>query len=109
MMMLNVILRKQWIEYEKLSYPMILLPFEMTKDASFYRNRLLWIGFAIGLGVDLLNGLNHLYPQIPDIPIRHSTFKRIEFVAIEKFARGLLPCAREQEPGTALCANPLLL
>ncbi len=69
MMMLSVILRKQWIEYEKLSYPMILLPFEMTKGTSFYRNRLLWIGVAIGLGVDLINGLNYLYPQIPGIPI----------------------------------------
>ena len=71
MMMLSTILRKQWIEYEKLSYPIIILPFEMTKDTSFYRNHLLWIGFGLGLGIDLLNGLNFLYPYIPSIPIRH--------------------------------------
>ena len=71
MMMLSVILRKQWIEHEKLSYPIILLPYEMTKDAGFYRNRLLWIGFAIGCGVDLLNGISFLYPFVPSIPIRH--------------------------------------
>ena len=71
MMMLSVILRKQWIEHEKLSYPIILLPYEMTKDAGFYRNRLLWIGFAIGCGLDLLNGVSFLYPFVPSIPIRH--------------------------------------
>ena len=71
MMMLSVILRKQWIEHEKLSYPIILLPYEMTKDAGFYRNRLLWIGFAIGCGIDLLNGISFLYPYVPSIPIRH--------------------------------------
>ena len=71
MIMLSVILRKQWIEHEKLSYPIILLPYEMTTGSSFYRSRLLWIGIGIGLGLDLLNGLNFLYPVIPGIPIRH--------------------------------------
>ena len=69
--MLSVILRKQWIEHEKLSYPIILLPYEMTKDAGFYRNRLLWVGFAIGCGIDLLNGISFLYPYVPSVPIRH--------------------------------------
>ncbi len=67
MMMLSVILRKQWIEHEKLSYPIILLPFEMTKGTSFYRNRLLWIGFGIGFGLDLINGISFLYPYVPSI------------------------------------------
>lgn len=71
MIMLSVILRKQWIEHEKLSYPIILLPYEMTTGSSFYRSRLLWIGIGIGLGLDLLNGLNFLFPVIPGIPIRH--------------------------------------
>lgn len=71
MIMLSVILRKQWIEHEKLSYPIILLPYEMTTGSGFYRSRLLWIGIGIGLGLDLLNGLNFLFPVIPGIPIRH--------------------------------------
>ena len=75
MMMFSVILRKQWIEHEKLSYPVIMLPLEMTKDTKFYQSRLLWIGFGIGLGVDLLNGLNHLFPFVPFLPIRHDVGK----------------------------------
>ena len=71
MLMLSAILRKQWIEHEKLSYPIILLPYEMTKGTAFYRNHLLWIGFGIGFGLDLLNGMNFLFPHIPAIPIRH--------------------------------------
>ena len=85
MIMLCVILRKQWIEHEKLSYPIILLPYEMTTGSGFYRSRLLWIGIGIGLGLDLLNGLNFLYPVIPGIPIRHdigSMFTEKPFNAI---------------------------
>ncbi len=43
----------------------------MTKGTTFYRNNLLWIGFGIGFGLDLINGLNFIYPNIPAIPIRH--------------------------------------
>jgi len=30
----------------------------------------LWLVFAIAGGIDLINGLNFLYPSIPAIPIR---------------------------------------
>jgi hypothetical protein len=46
---INAIIRKQWIEREKLTYPLVQLPFEMTREdagKTFFRNRLLWIGFA---------------------------------------------------------------
>ena len=71
MMMFSVIIRRQWIEHEKLSYPVTMLPLAMTRSG-FYRPRLLWFGFSLGLGVDLLNGLNHLFPYVPALPIRHN-------------------------------------
>ncbi|HGJ63925.1 TPA: hypothetical protein ENS27_00885, partial [bacterium] len=49
---INVIIRKQWIEREKLTYPLTQLPYEMTRmDSfrSFYGNRLLLIGFCVAL------------------------------------------------------------
>ena len=50
MLCINVILRRQWTENEKLTYPIIQLPLEMTKEGSgksFFRNRFLLIGFAL--------------------------------------------------------------
>ena len=72
---INTIIRKQWIEREKLTYPLVQLPFEMTRESSavsFFRNRLLWIGFGIAAGLDLLNGLNYLYGAFPAIPLRYN-------------------------------------
>ncbi len=71
---INVIIRKQWIEREKLTYPLVQLPFEMTRENSartFFRNRLLWIGFGIAAGIDILNGLNYLYRVFPAIPLKY--------------------------------------
>ena len=71
---MNVIIRKQWIEREKLTYPLVQLPFEMTREDSgktFFRNRLLWIGFGIAAGIDILNGLNYLYRVVPSIPLTY--------------------------------------
>ena len=66
MLSINFIFRKQWTENEKLSYPLIQLPLAMANPRSgFFRSRAMWIGFGIAAGIDLLNGLNYLYPQIP--------------------------------------------
>lgn len=70
---INTMLRKQWIEHEKLSYPIVRLPYEMSLgggSSSFFGNKLMWGGFCIAGGMDIINGLNHFWPQIPEIPIR---------------------------------------
>jgi len=71
MLCINVIVRKRWIESERLSYPLVQLPLEMTDQRfSMYRNRLLWIGFGIAAAIDIVNGLNFWYPSVPAIPVR---------------------------------------
>lgn len=68
---LNVLLRRQWTEREKLSYPLVQLPVALVaENAPLLRNRLFWIGFAIAGGIDLVNGLHQFYPSIPQIPIK---------------------------------------
>lgn len=68
MLCINVILRKQWIEKEKLAYPIIQLPLEMTSARTpFFRNKLMWIGFAIAGGYDLINGLHFFFPLVPNL------------------------------------------
>ena len=64
----NVLIRKPWAEHEKLAFPLIVLPLELTRGqetARFFRNRLMWVGFGIALGIDLLNGLHAFYPGVP--------------------------------------------
>ena len=65
---INVIVRKQWTEGEKLSYPIIQLPLHMTSDKSrFLRSKPMWIGFALAAGMDIINGLHFLYPSVPGL------------------------------------------
>jgi len=60
------ILRKQWAETERLSYPTIQLPLEMTNpETDLFLRKLFWIGFSIAALVDLLNGLSFVLPSVP--------------------------------------------
>ncbi len=63
---INFILRKQWTENEKLSYPLIQLPLAMTSRINrLFYSKVLWLGFGTAAIVDLIKGLNHLFPQFP--------------------------------------------
>ena len=71
MMCLTVLLRKQWTEREKLTYPLVHLPLEVSNEKSgFFRNKLLWIGVGIAVAVDLIQGLHVLYPSVPGLQIK---------------------------------------
>ena len=67
---LTSLIRKQWIENEKLAYPIIQIPLEITTNRRIFRNRLLWIGFGIAMGINLLNGLQFFFPVLPEVPVK---------------------------------------
>ncbi|MBD3180864.1 hypothetical protein GF312_01130 [Candidatus Poribacteria bacterium] len=72
---INVIIRKRWIEQERLSYPIIQIPLRMTEPGfKFYRLKLMWIGFGIAGFISIINGLNFMYPSIPVIPIKDPSY-----------------------------------
>lgn len=62
MLCINIIVRKQWTEHEKLSYPIIRLPLELSGNPKFLTNKLMWVGFGIAATLELLAGLKYLYP-----------------------------------------------
>ena len=65
---INAIVRKQWTEGEKLSYPIIQLPLYMTSDKlGFLKSKAMWIGFGLAAGMDIINGLHFLYPAVPGL------------------------------------------
>lgn len=73
MLCINVLIRKQWSDREKLSFPIIQMPLEMTKDGGatgFFNNKLMWIGFAIPAILETMNSLNYFYPSVPYVQIR---------------------------------------
>jgi hypothetical protein len=77
MLCLCIILRRQWTEREKLTYPIIRLPMEMTDEKLvFYKNRLMWIGFSIAAFISLVNGLSYFFPTIPEIPVKRQNISQ---------------------------------
>ena len=67
---INSVLRKQWIESERLTFPVIMLPLEMTEESgSLFRSKAMWLGFAIAGSLTFLAGLHYLYPSIPCMTI----------------------------------------
>jgi len=78
---LMVMFRKQWVEKERLTYPLTELPSAMAKEETpLYRSKLLWIGFAIPFVIYGLKGLNKFFPFVPapilsfSYPIFNRTF-----------------------------------
>ena len=69
MICIVVILRKQWMERDRLVYPLTLAPLEMIKqDATthpFLKSKLMWIGFLIPFTVGSMIGLHHYFNFIP--------------------------------------------
>ncbi|MDA0333910.1 MAG: hypothetical protein O2782_01970 [bacterium] len=70
-----VIVRRQWMEREKLLYPLVQLPLDMIRDDGaesilkpFFRNSTMWIGFAVPFLVGSYNSLHAYFPAIPEIP-----------------------------------------
>ncbi|MCM8778003.1 MAG: OPT/YSL family transporter [Candidatus Omnitrophica bacterium] len=71
---LMVILRKQWVEKERLTYPLTELPAAMVnEERPLYRNKLMWIGFLIPFILYGLKGLNKFFPSVP-APIFYFSF-----------------------------------
>lgn len=58
----------RWKDHEKLAFPLVALPLAMTDPGGgLWRNRLFQAGFALTLGLDLLNGAAALYPWLPSV------------------------------------------
>lgn len=71
MLCINTLLRRQWTESEKLSYPLTALPLEMVSPRTqLFKSRLFWYGVALAGSLELWNGLAYLYPSLPTLPLK---------------------------------------
>lgn len=97
---INVLVRRQWADRERLTFPIIWLPVEMTEEgtgAKFFANRLMWAGFAIALLISLWNGIAFLYPMLPSFNVGINDLKPLftqkPWSAIDWFPITLYPLA----------------
>lgn len=72
MLSLVTIFRRQWIERERLLFPLVAVPLEVMQEAprrrllnDFFRNPFMWIGLALGFAPHLYTGLPGYYPGLP--------------------------------------------
>jgi Family of unknown function (DUF6785)/Domain of unknown function (DUF6784) len=74
---LMAILRRQWVVRERLAFPIVELPLEMTVRRGGFeallRGRAFQFGFLLPCLLQSLNSLAYLYPSIPSIPVKPST------------------------------------
>ncbi len=67
------ILRRQWVDNEKLSFPLVQPPLELVYEqgASILKNRALWGGVALPFVVFSINGVHNWYPAVPMINLQY--------------------------------------
>ncbi|NUQ71053.1 MAG: hypothetical protein HUU17_09560 [Chthonomonadales bacterium] len=70
MLCINALLRRRWMVSERLTYPSVYLPIEMSSGGSFWGNRAMQLGFGIAGGITLINGISYFWPSLPMIPIK---------------------------------------
>ena len=74
MLCINILLRVQWTERERLTYPIIQLPLEMVNpESNFFRRRMVWFGFSVAAAISILNLLNSIFPEVPYLPVKRQS------------------------------------
>ncbi len=73
MFCLAALMSKDWIERQRLTFPLVDVPLAVVGDQpvptlrrSILRNRVFWIGFAVPAFVSFLHCLSRLFPTVPD-------------------------------------------
>ena len=76
MVCMMVLLRKQWVEHERLVYPLVKLPLDMIQEDGtsslirpFFRNPLMWCGFFVPFTILSINALHSYYNFIPSLSL----------------------------------------
>ena len=76
MISIMTLMRKQWVDYERLTFPIAQVPQELCmvardpwKPGSLLRNRWFWAGLSVPFVIGSMTALNKLFPWVPVIPL----------------------------------------
>lgn len=83
----SLLLRRQWIENEALSFPLVQLPLQMVESErgqapparEFWSNGTLWAGVALASAFHLGRGLNNYFPDWPVVPSFQGNVFSVQF------------------------------
>ncbi|MCD6352515.1 MAG: hypothetical protein J7M26_10380, partial [Armatimonadetes bacterium] len=68
---LAVLIRRRWIESERMGFPIVQVPMDVSQPVMLpLRRYAFWIGIAIPVFINLLNGLHVFYPGVPQIAVK---------------------------------------
>ncbi len=90
MIALMVLLRRQWVEHERLLFPLVQLPLQMIEEGRpgerfgpFLKSPLMWIGFSVPFALMSTYGLNFYFPIVPRINLYTVIVPFRDFGALE--------------------------
>ena len=73
---LMVVVRRQWMDQERLVYPVIQVPLAMVQDDErgslikpFFRSWVMWLGMAVPMAIGAVRGLHHYLAYVPSIEL----------------------------------------
>ncbi len=70
MICVSVLVRAQWADRERLTFPIAQLPMAISEPgSSLWQSRPLWVGFGVASAVDIVNGLAFVCPALPHVPV----------------------------------------
>lgn len=73
---LSALVRRQWMDQEKLTFPLVFLPLEMAQGgaghSSFFKNKWMWGGFVIAGLLESVNYVHFFFPAFPYVPLKPS-------------------------------------
>lgn len=64
-----LLLSRRWVREERLSYPLTRFPLELIRP-SLWRDRWFWTALLLMGSMEIVNGLNFLYPFIPSLKLQ---------------------------------------
>ncbi len=68
---LVIILRKRWIEQERLPFPTVTVPMEVLREESpLLKDKLFWLAAALIFALGTINNLSLNYPWLPKLDVR---------------------------------------
>lgn len=71
---LSVLIRRQWVQNERFTFPLVQMPVEMVQEpkqgqlvSDFFRAWPMWVGFGLIMALHTTNGLHKFFPAVPEM------------------------------------------
>jgi len=76
------LLRRIWIHQERLTFPIAMIPVELSDARNdIFRNRLFWIGFVIVAVIQSLSAIHYHVPTVPAVQMKAQNMRPLWFTS----------------------------